>query len=216
MALALFDLDNTLVDRTRAFGQAVPQLADHYGLARDEAVPFMIDADADGRVGWPSWMAATIERYGLATTVDEMRTFFVSVYLACYRLEPTVATGLRGLRSAGWRLGIVTNGPPSQRDKITGTGLDLLVDGWVVSEELGVAKPDRRIFEAAAERCGAALTSGWMVGDSGPADMVGARNAGLRSIWLPRGRTWNEGPAPDHQVGDITTAIELIAATPVL
>ena len=45
MALALFDLDNTLVDRTLAFGRAVPWLAERYGLDPAVAVPFMIEAD---------------------------------------------------------------------------------------------------------------------------------------------------------------------------
>ncbi len=128
-----------------------------------------------------------------------------------------MADGLRELRADGWRLGIVTNGPPSQMDKITGTGLDRLVDGWAVSDEVGVRKPDRRIFEVAAQRCGAALTTtSWMVGDSAPADMVGARNAGLRSVWLPRGKVWSDGPEPDHRVDDVTQAIALIASSPVL
>ena len=219
MALALFDLDNTLVDRTLAFGRAVPWLAGRYGLDPAIAVPFIIDADGDGMVGWETWMAQTIDRFAIDTTVDEMRAAFHDRYLAGYQLEPEVAAGLRRLRSAGWRIGVVTNGPPSQAQKITGTGLDRLVDGWAVSEEVGVRKPDRRIFEVASERCGSALDGGWMVGDSAPADMVGARNAGLVSVWLHRGRTWvdPDGPGgsfqPDHVADDPVAAIELIAST---
>ena len=191
MALALFDLDNTLVDRTLAFGRAVPWLAERYGLDPAVAVPFIIEADGDGMVGWETWMAQTIERFDVATTVEEMRAAFNERYLSGYRLEPEVAAGLGRLRSAGWRIGVVTNGPLSQNDKITRTGLDALVDGWAVSEEVGARKPDRRVFEVAAARCGSVLDGGWMVGDSAPADMTGARNAGLTSVWLHRGRTWS-------------------------
>ncbi|HEX7443701.1 MAG TPA: HAD family hydrolase [Acidimicrobiales bacterium] len=213
MTLALFDLDNTLVDRTAAFAEAVPGLARRYDLDPVEAVPFIIRTDQDGTVGWPVWMGALIERFGIDTTVDEMRAAFVSGYLAAYRLDPGVADALRRLREAGWSTGIVTNGPPSQADKITGTGLAGLVDGWVVSEELGVRKPDPRIFAEAAARCGAELAGGWMVGDSAHADMAGARNAGLRSIWLPRGRPWPaDAPGPDHQADGPVAAIELILA----
>jgi FMN phosphatase YigB (HAD superfamily) len=144
-----------------------------------------------------------------------MRTTFQPGYLACYRLDPAVATALAGLRADGWKLGVVTNGPLGQADKITGTGLDRLVDGWAVSGEIGVRKPDRRIFEVAAERCGAALESGWMVGDSGPADMAGARNAGLRSVWLHRGRQWSDGDPPDHVADDLLSAIDLLRTTPI-
>ncbi len=233
MALALFDLDNTLVDRTVAFGRAVPRLAERYGLDLTVAVPFIIEADGDGMVGWETWMAQTIDRFDVATTVDEMRAAFNDRYLSGYELEPEVADGLHRLRSAGWRIGVVTNGPPSQSDKITRTGLDRLVHGWAVSEEVGVRKPDRHIFEVAAERCGSVLDGGWMVGDSPPADMAGARNAGLTSVWLHRGRTWTSAAAaddhelangqarttptepfgPDHQADGPVAAIELILST---
>jgi HAD superfamily hydrolase (TIGR01549 family) len=223
MALVLFDLDNTLVDRTDAFGRAVPSLAERYGLDPDMAVPFIIEADADGLRGWPTWMAATIEHFGIDTTVEEMRAAFQTVYLTGYTLEPAVADGLRRLRVAGWRTGIVTNGPMSQVDKITGTGLDRLVDGWVVSEDIGVRKPDRRIFAEAAARCGGSLDGGWMVGDSAPADMAGARQAGLHSVWLRRGRAWGDvadtgqsepdhqpDRQPDHQADSPVAAIDIV------
>ncbi len=223
MALALFDLDNTLVDRTVAFGKAVPWLAERYGLDPAVAAPFIIDADGDGMVGWETWMALTIDRFGIATTVEEMRTAFKARYLSCYRLEPDVADGLRRLRARGWQIGVVTNGPSSQEEKITRTGLDHLVDGWAVSEEVGARKPDRRIFEVAADRCGSALDGGWMVGDSAPADMIGARNAGLTSVWLHRGRQWTSAAAgadalaqpfePDHRADHPVAAIELILST---
>ena len=208
MALALFDLDNTLVDRTRAFGRALPLLAEHYGLDPDEVVPFMIETDQDGGVGWGVWMKLTIERFGVDTTAEEMETTFRPHYLACYQVEPEAVDGLHRLKDRGWRIGVVTNGPPSQNEKVTGTGLDRVVDGWVVSEEVGVRKPDRRIFELASARCGAPLDGGWMVGDSAPADMVGARNAGLRSVWLHRGRDWAE-------VGHLPDAFELAQGLPI-
>ena len=236
MALVLFDLDNTLVDRTAAFGRAVPSLASRYGLDPVVAVPFVIEADGDGARGWTTWMGETIERFGVTTTVDEMRSWFLPVYLAGYTLEPDVADGLRRLRDAGWRIGIVTNGPMSQADKVTTTGLDRLVDGWVVSDDIGARKPDRRIFAEAAERCGESLDGAWMVGDSPPADMAGAHYAGLRSVWLRRGRSWAEvvcagrpdpwevemGLAstwptepfePDHQADSPVAAIEIVLVT---
>lgn len=215
MALALFDLDNTLVDRTAAFGRAVPALVERYGLDLGTAAPFIVAADADGTAGWATWMAATIARFGIETNVDEMQEAFRPVYLAAYTLDPVVADGLRRVRHAGWRIGIVTNGPISQADKITGTGLDRLVDGWVVSGDIGVRKPDRRIFAEAADRCSGSLEGGWMVGDSATADMAGAHQAGLRSVWLHRGRTWGDvadagQPEPDHRADSPVAAIDIV------
>jgi FMN phosphatase YigB (HAD superfamily) len=88
---------------------------------------------------------------------------------------------LARLRDQGWRLAIVTNGSPdNQLGKIHRTGLADCVDAWVVSGELGVRKPARKIFDAAARRCGASLADGgWAIGDSPALDVVGGRAAGL-------------------------------------
>jgi putative hydrolase of the HAD superfamily len=61
----------------------------------------------------------------------------------------------------------------------------------VVSEGAGVRKPDRRIFELAAELARQPLT-GWMIGDHPEYDIGGGVAAGLRTGWLPRGRVWPE------------------------
>ncbi|GIH64336.1 HAD family hydrolase [Microbispora siamensis] len=64
--------------------------------------------------------------------------------------------GLARLRTAGWRVAIVTNGrADNQLGKIRRIGLDEVVDGWAVSEAEGVRKPDRGLFEIAATRAGA-------------------------------------------------------------
>jgi HAD superfamily hydrolase (TIGR01549 family) len=84
------------------------------------------------------------------------------------------------LRSAGWMVGVVTNGPADvQLATLTGSGIADLVDGWAISGAEGVGKPDGRLFEVAARRCGMALTAGdWMVGDSAVADIGGGQAAG--------------------------------------
>ncbi|USY18473.1 HAD family hydrolase [Nocardiopsis exhalans] len=93
------------------------------------------------------------------------------------------------------------------------TGVAGRVDAWAVSGAEGVRKPDRRLFEIAARRCGAALEGGgWMVGDSPTADVVGGRGAGLRTVWIDRGRSWPEKlPAPDHSVTDVREVFALLS-----
>ena len=69
-------------------------------------------------------------------------------------VDPEVARRLAGLVVAAGAVAIVTNGPPSQRVKVERCGLLPLVDVVVISDVLGVSKPDRRIFEAAARQAG--------------------------------------------------------------
>src|SRR4051812_29499133 len=83
---------------------------------------------------------------------------------------PDAVTALRCLRSAGLRLGILTNGPSSgQRHKLVATGLAGEVDDVFISEEIGVGKPDERAFRIALEVLGAQPSDSAMSGiDSRP------------------------------------------------
>ena len=65
-------------------------------------------------------------------------------------------------------------------------GIDRYLRGMVTSAELGAAKPDRRVFEAAARAAGVAVRDLLHVGDDPCADLVGARLAGARAVLVDR------------------------------
>jgi putative hydrolase of the HAD superfamily len=216
MPLALFDLDNTLIDRTSAFVESARRFALDHGLDPADVVPFLVDADQDGHAGWEVWLTAAKERYGLADTVDALRAAHQDRYDACFTPDARVHEALGRLRDAGWKVAVVTNGPPRQATKVTICGLDDYVDACCVSEVEGVRKPDPRIFEAAAERCGTTVAGAWMIGDSPEADIAGAHAIGARSIWIARGRAWPADapcPPPTHTVADIPAAVDILLAS---
>lgn len=98
-------------------------------------------------------------------------------------------------------LALVTNGAPDvQREKLAGTTLARYFATIVISCEVGVAKPEPRIFQIALERIGASAAGAAMIGDSLARDVAGARAAGLRSIWLDRGLWKEDAPQPDVRV----------------
>lgn len=209
MPLALFDLDNTLVDRSSAFGRWLDGFMAEHGT--DELRPWLAQADGDGLVPRPVFLAEVKERMGLPASVDALLEAYDGTYPGCYVREESSIAALEQLREAGWRVGIVTNGRTSQqRAKGIRTGLAGVADAFCVSEELGVRKPDRRIFEEAARRCGVPL-AGWMVGDSAEADVAGGAAAGLRTAWLTRGREWNPVlPPPDAAVTTAAHAVHVL------
>ena len=50
-----------------------------------------------------------------------------------------------------------------------------------------------------------------MIGDTAEADIVGARNAGLPSVWLHRGRPWPlTGFQPDHTADSFARAVNIV------
>jgi FMN phosphatase YigB (HAD superfamily) len=145
--------------------------------------------------------------------VDALLNRFRARIVANVEHDPHAIVALDTLRGAGWRVAIATNGDTLQQwAKIRRAGLDAHTDAVAVSEEVGAAKPDPRIFEIAARRCGADLADGgWMVGDSENADIAGGRGVGLRTIWMRRGRTWIAGtPPPDAVVDDIGETVPIL------
>lgn len=215
MPLALFDLDNTLVDRAAAFARWASLCVERFNLP-GESVAWLVEADGDGFVPRADFLAAVRERLHLAATVEELGDWYDATYPACYVREDESIQAVHRLLANGWAVGVVTNGRTAQQlAKMKRTGLDQVVDTHTVcvSEALGVRKPERRIFEEAARRCGTDL-DGWMVGDSAAADVVGGRAAGLRTAWLARGRRWSEGPAPDAMVGSVSEAVARLLVDP--
>lgn len=117
-------------------------------------------------------------------------------YVAERRALAGAAALLEAVR-ARLAVGIVTNNlRDEQEEKLRACGLDRYVDVLVVSEEAGVAKPDPAIFQVALDRLDCAAADAVMVGDSWPADILGARAAGVPALWFnPAG-----APAPDPAV----------------
>jgi putative hydrolase of the HAD superfamily len=107
-------------------------------------------------------------------------------YLASRKPVDGAEDLLRALRGAV-KIGVVTNNlVEEQREKLRVCGMEALVDELVVSEEVGVTKPDRGIFEEVLRRLGCRASESVMVGDSWDVDIVGARGAGIRAVWLNR------------------------------
>jgi len=83
----------------------------------------------------------------------------------------------------------------------------------ITAREIGFAKPDKRIFDAACGRLGVAAEHVLHVGDNPALDVVGARGAGLRTAWLNRGgAAWSHGPAPDLTIESLDALADWIFA----
>ncbi|MBM6399601.1 HAD family hydrolase [Phycicoccus sonneratiae] len=94
------------------------------------------------------------------------------------------ATLLAALAAAGTRVGVVSNIALDIRPCLERLGLLEFVDAVVLSFEVGLVKPDARIFELAAHSLGVPVTECLMVGDS-PATDAGAVAAGVPTLILP-------------------------------
>jgi putative hydrolase of the HAD superfamily len=89
--------------------------------------------------------------------------------------------------SRKYRLGVVSNGfTDVQYRKLEGMGLRDLFSCVVLSEEIGIRKPDSRIFHRAASLLHMQPQECLYVGDSYTNDVIGAKNAGMQVCWFNR------------------------------
>jgi len=214
MALLLLDLDDTLADREAAFLAWARDRVREWAPTDPDAVAYLVERDSDGIRPRPELFAAIVARFGLQRPVETLLAEYRRQLVAAFPAVPDdVIARVRALRAGGWRVAVVTNGDAhAQRAKLEHLGLPALLDALCISGELGIRKPDPRIFEVAAARCGEELDGAWMVGDA-EADILGARHAGIRSVWLHRGRTWPRSDVrPDHIAGGLLEALALLDA----
>ncbi|OQP30362.1 pyrimidine 5'-nucleotidase [Pantoea latae] len=86
-------------------------------------------------------------------------------------------------------MGIITNGFTAlQQSRLERTGFRDYFSALVISEQVGVPKPDAAIFDYALEKMGNPDRSRvLMVGDTPESDILGGMNAGVKTCWLDHG-----------------------------
>ena len=139
-----------------------------------------------------------------------------SAYMAaladiCVPLEG--ATSLLNALKGRARLGIITNGfTELQQVRLERTGLREHFEVLVVSEEVGVAKPHRDIFDHALLMMGQPEREQvLMVGDNPDSDILGGLNAGLHTCWLNvDNRAPPAGITPHFQVSSLQQLEKLL------
>lgn len=95
-------------------------------------------------------------------------------------------------------IAVLSNGfTKTQYKKLLFSGLAKYITRTIVSEELGINKPDRRLFDYAVEETGATEPL-LMVGDNAETDVFGAMKAGWKAIWYnPSGKDF---PVSEEQM----------------
>jgi putative hydrolase of the HAD superfamily len=213
--LVLFDLDDTLFDHlyasecaTAAIHRSHPVLSrrpvellhrEHYRLL-NEIHPRMLRGEmtlAEARSErWRrlfEWAGVSVDTERSNEIADQYRR----IYGASQRCVPGAVALLEALKPRV-RVGIVTNNlTEEQEGKLRVLKLEGRIDFMVTSEDAGIAKPHPAIFEAALKRAERKPEESVMIGDSWASDVLGARAAGIRAIWINREGAPRPDPSPD-------------------
>jgi putative hydrolase of the HAD superfamily len=210
------DIDGTLLDDEAASRRGLKAL-----VGNDAAFPVWrrtseehyarflageVDFDVMRRERTRAFFAAFGEELsGTEATEREQRR--MAAVRRSWQLFNDTPACLDWLRSRGLRLAVITNAPGvHQRHKLASVGLAHLFDSIVISEELGVPKPDARIFQAACAKLDVRPEEVVHVGDRLDLDAVAAMRAGMHGVWLNRR---GEDDAPPHGIATITGLGEL-------
>jgi len=209
----LFDADDTLFHFDARQGLRLAFA--HYGVdfgeddyARYQELnrPLWVDYQ-DGRIGAAELQAARFRPWAerLGVPPGELNDAFLAAMADTCALLPGAAELLRAL-AGRVRMGLVTNGFTAlQTLRLERTGLKHAFFPLVISEAVGVAKPDVRIFEHALALMGRPPRERvLMVGDNPHSDIRGGLDAGLRTCWVnAHGHDAPEGIAPHNQVASL-------------
>jgi len=236
-AAVFFDLDDTLHDDSLAYRSAAGVVARTMASERGVDAERLLDAyvrQADefwqtlspaafstSLAGLRATMwGAALREIGIddAALAQRCAVAYDDARRGALELWPGVARLLAGLRHAGMKLALITNGlVETHREKIEILGLASSFDTMLIADDVGLLKPDPEIFLLAARRLEVEPARCVMVGDRFERDVEGAHAAGMRAVWLdlhdsgvPPGKR-----APEAIVDSIAAAAALLLPLPV-
>jgi putative hydrolase of the HAD superfamily len=194
-----FDLDDTLMDFSNASLQAFIRLMDHYDLPNDKRC-FEVYQSGNHQT-WIELEQNLISSHELRSLrferflasmnwVDKADAFEMNAtYISFLINESNLLTGAMHLLNFFKNkipMGILTNGlKEAQRPRLLKTGISHFFDHIIVSDEIGISKPNQQIFELAKKTLGNIPTENiLLVGDNPISDIEGAQKFGFKTIWF--------------------------------
>ncbi|MFB5760196.1 HAD family hydrolase [Paenibacillus medicaginis] len=213
----VFDLDNTLVDRTTTFTNFARSFTDTYFQHidfREGLVKRIIELDEDGYKEKNAMFKELLTElpWSSKPELTELLHYYEKKYVEHALLMDDAKDVLR-YTSEKYKTGLITNGKTSvQYGKLDRLKLRSSFDVIVVSEEAGIKKPDSRIFEIAAEQLNLKPEECVYIGDHPVNDIEGAAAAGMKTIWLQVSQPWREGltVTPMHSITSLKQLLDLL------
>jgi len=231
MKAVLFDLDNTLLIKRPTIPEKWREVLRHAGYNVDLRDTERAFAECE------MWVGAQIRREnetGVRLSDEDFREGVIGcctgalgldrtaidllapVWMGKYEMRYEIARGALRLfehvRNRGMLLGVVSNNRPTIRDVLSQLGLLEYFDVVVISEEVGLYKPDPAILRYACEKLNVQPEETLYVGDH-PFDVVCARDASVHAAWIPASefmRLPEETEAPLLRLNALEELIDLL------
>jgi putative hydrolase of the HAD superfamily len=131
------------------------------------------------------WRTLLEFKIGDEKLARQMSEIFLDILPGKKNLFPYTHEILRHLKEKNYVLHLITNGfEKTQRNKLHHSNLTDYFEEVITSEASNSVKPHKAIFDFALQVTGAALAESIMIGDNPDADIQGAINAGMDSVYV--------------------------------
>ena len=185
---ALFDLDDTLHDKTQSLKACAESIHSKFLDDRINAAEFIEAFVKENCIIQSKVDVFKIlgVKFSIESEIEsKILEYFDESFQNYSKRFDGVLECMEYLKNSGVKIACVTNGRDFfQRNKITALGLDDFFDVIVTSGELAVKKPDPYIFNVALEKLAATAEEAVFIGDSLQADMKPAKKLGMKTVWV--------------------------------
>ena len=124
--------------------------------------------------------------------------------------EGSVET-LERFRDAGVKTGLISNCLGDTSELWSSTPFALLLDASILSYDVGMVKPDPRIYELACNRLDVQPSDCLFIGDGGSRELTGATNVGMDAVLIRAPDDTENGDREDWQGRRISSVAEVLA-----
>jgi putative hydrolase of the HAD superfamily len=226
LTAVFLDLDDTLSDELHhmrsAYAASLGQLSKRLTPSQAEETldRYMeIATDLYRRNAWDELtreqrLELALEQASVAADA-QLPAAIVRGYFENYHAGMRLLPGAKRLLKTAerYRTCLISNGQSEQqREKLRRLSIDTSFDHILISEEIGLRKPDPAIFRRALDLTDANPEQAVMIGDNAIADIAGAAALGIRTIWVNL-HSWEYPPKtamPDCQVPNAAAAATLL------
>ena len=184
-----FDVGSTLADETEAFKHCVNDAIKGTDITAEQVYAKCIEFAKQNRPGPRDCM----------------------IYYKLPRVEwhkedefpyPDAEEVLKYTHSRGYKIGVIANQLLGTASRLENWGLLKFIDVVAASAELGVSKPDLRIFTYALEQAGCRPEEALMVGDRLDNDVFPAKELGMKTAWVRQGMAVYQQPVREEEQPD--------------
>jgi putative hydrolase of the HAD superfamily len=225
-----FDFGGTLASLTPSLEEpwrVWSQVAEQFELNISDSEIQRVNEEADVKFGekiyvyhgrtaefWRLRDMWVMDQLGVVTRKREFFNTLQAVFEdpARIQLYPETLGVLRELRARELHIGVISNFTDGLLPILKHHGLDALLDSITYSQEVGVEKPNPRVFLRALMRANCRPEDAVHIGDSWESDYLGATGVGMTAVWLNR----NRNPAPEacQEIWNLRQLPSLLTANP--